>query len=132
MKVGKPSEYDLDCLLCLPKIVEPTVKVSDKPGYVHIVLNNMEALRKSEIEGPKYVYVKTVDNLQVFMSYLLFSGLDNLLVGNRLSTQKVRSWMESLMTSAVIGNSTMEIKMDDSDSKCVVKVGSTVFIKLVN
>ncbi|KAJ3660811.1 hypothetical protein Zmor_005242 [Zophobas morio] len=103
LKVGKPSEYDLDCLLCLPKIVEPTVKVSDKPGYVHIVLNNMEALRKSEIEGPKYV------------------GLDNLLVGNRLSTQKVRSWMESLMTSAVIGNSTMEIKMDDSDSKCVVK-----------
>ncbi|RZB40194.1 uncharacterized protein BDFB_007424, partial [Asbolus verrucosus] len=94
LKISQPSEYDLDCVLCLPKIAEPTVEVSDKPGYVHVVLN-MQALEKKVDEAPKYI------------------GLEKLLKGNRLCAKKVKSWMEGLM--ALILPTTLVVKIDDSE-----------------
>lgn len=46
LKVAKPEEYDLDLILNIPAIVEPTVVVSDKPGFVHI-----EILEYNKMEG---------------------------------------------------------------------------------
>ncbi|KAJ8961316.1 hypothetical protein NQ314_005965 [Rhamnusium bicolor] len=36
LRIGQPDEYDLDLLLSLPKLVEPTITTSDIPGYVHL------------------------------------------------------------------------------------------------
>lgn len=54
LKVGKPNEYDLDCLLVLPKLLEPVVAVTNQPGFVSIVLKNIDALDKQKEETAKY------------------------------------------------------------------------------
>jgi hypothetical protein len=114
LKVGNPSEYDLDCLLSLPKAAEPTIEVSDVPGYVHVTLN-MAALYKKKDEAPKYL------------------GLESLLDGNRLCTKKIKSWMEGLMSSVLTKNSKMKVTVDDTT--CVLepkvrKSGPALTIKL--
>lgn len=50
IKVGKPEEFDLDCVLNLPKIVYPVVECSDKPGFVHVRLSEFEKLTNRDEE----------------------------------------------------------------------------------
>lgn len=54
LKISKPCEYDLDILLNLPKMLSPTVEVSDKPGFVHVSLKTMDMLQKKKDEAPKF------------------------------------------------------------------------------
>ncbi|XP_015839979.1 cyclic GMP-AMP synthase-like receptor isoform X2 [Tribolium castaneum] len=101
LKIGSPNEYDLDCNLRFPKLAEATIEENNTPGFVHVVLKNLDALRKSESEAAKY------------------PNLDKLLDGNRLSTKKTKSWVESLIDTAFHGNLKMDVNIDGTN--CPIK-----------
>ncbi|XP_044272464.1 uncharacterized protein LOC123016253 [Tribolium madens] len=115
LKIGSPNEYDLDCNLRFPKVVGAMIEESDKPGYVHVVLRNLEALQKNETEGAKY------------------PNLDKLLDGNFLSTKKIRSWIESLIDTVFHGNLKMDVNIDGTACSVkieIIKSGPALTIKL--
>lgn len=73
LKVGKPEEFDLDLLLCLPSSIQATlIPVPEVPGFVKCMVNDSKGI--SEI----------VDD-----------------TSSCLTTTKVLSWMEGLITKAM-------------------------------
>ncbi|EFA12224.2 hypothetical protein TcasGA2_TC000013 [Tribolium castaneum] len=115
LKIGSPNEYDLDCNLRFPKLAEATIEENNTPGFVHVVLKNLDALRKSESEAAKY------------------PNLDKLLDGNRLSTKKTKSWVESLIDTAFHGNLKMDVNIDGTNCPIkidIIKSGPALTIKL--
>ncbi|XP_018573273.1 uncharacterized protein LOC108912517 [Anoplophora glabripennis] len=50
LRVGQPDEFDLDLLLSLPKLVEPTITTSNIPGFVHLQFKEyMKFLKQAEL-----------------------------------------------------------------------------------
>ncbi|KAK9891312.1 hypothetical protein WA026_014554 [Henosepilachna vigintioctopunctata] len=74
LKVGSSDEFDIDLLFVLPENLSPTINSSDKPGYVHVTLSDLEKLEEK------------------------FKGLEKLCnpITKQISARKVLSWFESL------------------------------------
>ncbi|KAG5896339.1 hypothetical protein JTB14_005820 [Gonioctena quinquepunctata] len=73
LKVGHPDEYDLDLLLAFPKSYQAKVARSTKPGYVHATLGDKQ----------EYGFLCEPTN------------------NNYLDTQKILSWMQGLLDTAL-------------------------------
>lgn len=84
LRVGQPDEFDLDLLLTLPKLVEPTITTSNLPGFVHLQFKE---------------YIKFLKQTDLVVRY---KGLDKLIDESQyLDTKKVLRWMESVVTLAL-------------------------------
>ncbi|KAG5896340.1 hypothetical protein JTB14_005821 [Gonioctena quinquepunctata] len=85
LRVGQPDEFDLDLLLSLPKIVEPVLTTSNKPGYVHLKFNEIIKFYKQADLVTRY------------------KGLDKLIDEKTqyLEVPKVLRWMERVVTLAL-------------------------------
>ncbi|CAG9862670.1 unnamed protein product [Phyllotreta striolata] len=86
LRVKEPNEFDLDLLLTLPVLSEPLVSIANVPGYTTLKLNNLSALNKHADLAKRY------------------SGLSKLLENEKdcyLDNDKVRRWMESVVTLAL-------------------------------
>lgn len=86
LRVGTPDEFDLDLLLTLPKLVEPELILCNIPGYLQLKLNNYPALQKDKSMANRYKDLRKL--LEDEKDYYL----DN---------QKVRQWMERVVTLAL-------------------------------
>ncbi|XP_056639349.1 cyclic GMP-AMP synthase-like receptor [Diorhabda sublineata] len=84
LKVGKPEEYDLDFLLTFPENGEPTIEVSDKPGFVNVVINNYRDISSTNINEKK---CDKYESLLVETKYL--------------STLEVLKWFERVLDKAL-------------------------------
>lgn len=54
LRVGHPEEFDLDLLLCLPKLIDADLTISNTPGFMTIRLNNIDAFEKQPVATEKY------------------------------------------------------------------------------
>ncbi|CAH1155729.1 unnamed protein product [Phaedon cochleariae] len=104
LRVGQPDEFDLDLLLSLPKLVEPTLTTSNKPGFVHVKLNG---------------YNKFIKQSEMISRY---KGLEKLMneKTHYLETNKVLRWMQRVITLTM---NTFEKK----DGRPVLKIPSGEF-----
>lgn len=84
LKVGKPEEFDLDFLLNFPIIAKPTIEVSDRPGFVNVVINNHDSISNPSTNQRK---CDKYESLLVDTKYL--------------STKEVLKWFERVLDKAL-------------------------------
>ncbi|XP_072379386.1 cyclic GMP-AMP synthase-like receptor [Diabrotica undecimpunctata] len=87
LKVGKPEEYDLDLLFELPPEVKPAIEVSQKHGFVHVVLNDISKLNNIGSGKKNQTWNDTLKTLLVDSKYL--------------STFKLLCWFEKVLSTSL-------------------------------
>ncbi|XP_050500024.1 cyclic GMP-AMP synthase-like receptor isoform X2 [Diabrotica virgifera virgifera] len=131
LKVGKPEEYDLDLLLELPPEVKPAIEVSEKHGFVHVVLNDISKLTNTGTSGKKnpilYNTRRRKHRYRWRLRWTWNDTLNTLLVDSKyLSTFKLLSWFEK-----VISTSLKDFKTEGTE-ECIfdVDVGEEDILKV--
>ncbi|KAF2897521.1 hypothetical protein ILUMI_08659, partial [Ignelater luminosus] len=104
LKVGKPDEFDLDFLLKLPKNTQPSLDISNIPGFVQVQLQNFENFQKTPEARKEW------------------SGLANL-VDNKhyLITSKVSQWIKGVIDKVL-----NQFPKDDTNAR-IFKINGMLF-----
>lgn len=88
LKISDPNEYDIDLIFKIPNIMNPSVQCLKNhvlPGYVNVRIENYDnILKRPEAER------KGFEDIRRFLDH-----------DNFLSTEKVLTWMESVVSSSM-------------------------------